>query len=453
MSLDKASREYENTLPSDKVKEYGIIYTPSNIINYINEQTLSLWRKDSIPTVLDPCCGTGLFLEDMLKKIVKRWGISLEEANKYVVGTDIDKDAIKIANQYIPNVYVADGLKDPWNVDIIVTNPPYIRIQNLNDKVRQQLDKFEYCSGDTDIYMAFFERLINFDGISGYICPNSWIKNKNAATLRKRVISDQRISTLIDFKDQKIFDGVGTYTSIVINNDNKVSSIEMGNELNEVDPIEWNKFNFIVKKDNNFVEQVAERPTSIFDVCKITTGFATLADKVFFMKKGSGLELTIPCVKGSNITKNKDKKYEIIYPYDVDGSLIEEDVLESKFPSTYNYLKNNKERLLARDKGKCKARWYEYGRRQGIPLVKRNKIIFAPMIKHKMHFVETEGAFLSGYAVVPHSGYSLEFIRNIFQSEDVWRWANIFGKDFGSRWKGVSKETFRHYRINKNNYL
>ena len=62
MSLDKASREYENTLPSDKVKEYGIIYTPSNIINYINEQTLSLWRKDSIPTVLDPCCGTGLFL-------------------------------------------------------------------------------------------------------------------------------------------------------------------------------------------------------------------------------------------------------------------------------------------------------------------------------------------------------------------------------------------------------
>ena len=57
------------------------------------------------------------------------------------------------------------------------------------------------------------------------------------------------------------------------------------------------------------MEEVAKRPTSIFDVCKITTGFATLADKVFFMEEGSGLELVIPCVKGSNITKNKDKKY------------------------------------------------------------------------------------------------------------------------------------------------
>ena len=136
----------------------------------------------------------------------------------------------------------------------------------------------------------------------------------------------------------------------------------MGNELNEFDSIEWSKFNFIVKKDNDFVEQVAKRSRSIFDVCKITTGFATLADKVFFMEEGSGLELVIPCVKGSNITKNKDKKYEIIYPYDVNGTLIEENVLETKYPITYEHLKNNKERLLARDKGKCKAKWYEYGR-------------------------------------------------------------------------------------------
>ena len=453
MSLDKVSREYENTLPSDKVKEYGIIYTPSNIINYINEQTLSLWRKDSIPTVLDPCCGTGLFLEDMLKKIVKRWGISLEEANKYVVGTDIDKDAIKIANQYISNVYVADGLKDPWNVDIIVTNPPYIRVQNLNDITRKQLDKFEYCNGDTDIYMAFFERLINFNGISGYICPNSWIKNKNAALLRSRVLTDQRISVLIDFKDKKIFDGVGTYTSIIIKSNNKLSSIEMGNELDEVEPIKWNKFKFIVKKDSVFVEEVAKRPTSIFDVCKITTGFATLADKVFFMEEGTELELLIPCVKGSNITKNKDKKYEIIYPYDSNGKLIDENVLQTQFPNAYKHLKSNEEILLGRDKGKCNARWYEYGRRQGIPLIKRDKIIFAPMIKDKMHFTETDGAFLSGYAILPHFGYSLKFIRDIFQSADVQKWVNIFGKDFGNGWKGVSKETFRHYRINKNNYL
>ena len=193
MNLKKVSNEYENTLSPKTVKEYGIIYTPLHIVSYINERTLSLWKKDSIPMVLDPCCGTGLFLEDMLNKIVERWGVSLEEATKYIIGTDIDEDAVKIAKQYIPKVYVAEGLKDSWGADIVVTNPPYIRIQNLNDNVRQQLDQFEHCNGDSDIYMAFFERLINFEGISGYICPNSWIKNKNAGSLRKRVISHQRI--------------------------------------------------------------------------------------------------------------------------------------------------------------------------------------------------------------------------------------------------------------------
>jgi adenine-specific DNA-methyltransferase len=384
----------------------------------------------------------------MLKKIVERWEVSLEEAKKYVVGCDIDKDAVKIAKQYISQVYVADALMGEWDTDIVITNPPYIRIQNLNDNARKQLNKFEYCNGDTDIYMAFFEKLINFNGISGYICPNSWIKNKNAGLLRKRFLADQRAVVLIDFKDKKVFNGVGTYTSIVINSDNKVSNIKVGNELNEVESIEWNKFNFLTKKDSAFAEEVVQRSTSIFDICKITTGFATLADKVFFMEEGSGLELLIPCVKGSNITKNKGKKYEIIYPYDSDGRLIDESVLRTEFPNTYNHLKNNEEILFGRDKGKCKARWYEYGRSQGIPLIKKDKIIFAPMIKNKMHFTETDGAFLSGYAIIPYFGYSLKFIRTIFQSEDVQKWVSIFGKDFGNGWKGVSKETFRYYRIN-----
>ena len=64
-------------------------------------------------------------------------------------------------------------------VDIIVTNPPYVRIQNLDIQTREFLqESFDFCEGDTDIYIAFFEKFAKSNKIVGMICPNSWIRNK-----------------------------------------------------------------------------------------------------------------------------------------------------------------------------------------------------------------------------------------------------------------------------------
>ena len=63
------------------------------------------------------------------------------------------------------------------------------------------------------------------------------------------------------------------------------------------------------------------------------------------------------------------KEY-IIFPYSIKGDkvvLIDEEILKSKYPMTYKYLKDMKEELDKRDKGVKKLnKWYAYGRTQGL---------------------------------------------------------------------------------------
>ncbi|MEO0172793.1 MAG: Eco57I restriction-modification methylase domain-containing protein [candidate division WOR-3 bacterium] len=60
----------------------------------------------------------------------------------------------------------------------VVGNPPYVRIQNLDDDTRNLIKKhWKLIKGDTDIFIPFIElgiELIDENGKLGYITPNSY---------------------------------------------------------------------------------------------------------------------------------------------------------------------------------------------------------------------------------------------------------------------------------------
>ena len=68
----------------------------------------------------------------------------------------------------------------------------------------------------------------------------------------------------------------------------------------------------------------------------------------------------------------------IIFPYHEDGTIIEEVEFKEKNPKTYQYLIDNKEELLKRDKGKQSnyPSWYCYGRTQSLIKEKSEKVIY-----------------------------------------------------------------------------
>lgn len=217
-----------NELENEKVnlskqKEVKAYYTPSYIVDYALSQTVSPYlkkksKKDSNCRVLDPACGSGIFLVETLRKIVEKERLNSTN-NKIsdtklwklikdnIFGIDIDSDAIEIT---IFSLYVTildykqpaeienfkfQKLKDEnlfggidadffnmshffndkiKNLDFIIGNPPwgtvnssnymtYISNRNIieNDgKEKHQILKLEI--GDKEICQAFILRTSDF---------------------------------------------------------------------------------------------------------------------------------------------------------------------------------------------------------------------------------------------------------------------------------------------------
>lgn len=216
--------EYENEkLQLSKQKDIKAYYTPAYLVDYVLSQTVSPFlenplKEDPMCKVLDPSCGSGIFLVETLRKILEKelaltgrkkisdarlW--KLIKSNIY--GIDIDSDAIDIS---IFSLYVTildykqpaeiekfrfHKLKDenffggieadffntnhPFNtqisgLDFIVGNPPwgkipksnYIKyIKDRNEKENKGKVKDERLIlkiGDKEICQAFLVRTSDF---------------------------------------------------------------------------------------------------------------------------------------------------------------------------------------------------------------------------------------------------------------------------------------------------
>ena len=451
-----------------KKRELGIVYTPIDIVDTINSEVLGNWSGDQPPRVLDPCCGTGIFLYDMAHKISERWSIPVDEVyKKYIYGLDIDDEAIKVGLQIMEssNLVACDSLKQDYTkYDIIVTNPPYIRIQNLSQDQRSFIQKeFEFTGGDTDIYIAFLEKLAKTNVAVGLISPSSWARNKSASNLRKYLYEHHRVKGIIDFGDRLIFSGVQTYTSILFMGQSDCIQYTHA-KLSEVDFVKYSDSD----SENVFLgmrsSSDAKRVRKLFDFCDIKVGLATLADGLFYgvcqagetgrtvkFKNKYG-EYTVErailrkCTKASKIQNIKENTY-IIYPYTKDGQLIDEQTITSEYPYAYELLTLHKDLLLKRDKGKIKQeKWYGFGRTQGLRSV-GPKLLLPPFQKDCIVVREAaeEDMFISGYAVYPKEGHSISQIKDILTSKDLFEQIKPFAKPMSNGWVGVSKNTFKHY--------
>lgn len=105
--------EFENKeLKLSKQKKIKAYYTPPYLVDYVLSQTVSPFlkrksKKDSNCRVMDPSCGSGIFLVETLRKIVEKERLNSQK-NKIpdsklwkliknnIFGIDIDSDAIEI---------------------------------------------------------------------------------------------------------------------------------------------------------------------------------------------------------------------------------------------------------------------------------------------------------------------------------------------------------------------
>lgn len=369
---------------------------------------------------------------------------------------------------------VADGF------DIVIGNPPYLRIQGIrnsnSDFVDYLVANYNSATGSFDLYVAFVERalqLISSNGIVNFIMPVKWTNAAFGKGLRDVVSKQKAAKKIINFSEYQVFNA-STYTGLQWfkpNSDcleyyeldrNLESNIELKSYLENlskdtssiVNTDKLNKDTWVLASSevSKLLNKLNEQPLRLEDVFeKIFQGIATSKDDVYFIYDCTETQSTItgeskqlnkrvtiekglvkPLLKGEDVHRydNLSSNRYVIFPYKLENgtaNLYAEEELKLLFPNGYAYLKECETLLRGREKGRLKndIYWYRYIYPKNLTLFQSPKLV-APEISLGGNFsYDGNGQFYStttiyGYIMKESCNVSYETLMAILNSKLCW---------------------------------
>ena len=111
---------------------------------------------------------------------------------------------------------------DKGGFDIVIANPPYVNIANIeNDEYRQLLKQtFSITRNKTDLYAYFIQRafsLMNSNGILAYIIPETWKATDSFIKLRELLVFYHTIVRIVNLK-MGVFEAIVRPMILLISN-------------------------------------------------------------------------------------------------------------------------------------------------------------------------------------------------------------------------------------------
>jgi type I restriction-modification system DNA methylase subunit len=111
--------------------------------------------------------------------------------------------------------------------DIVVANPPYVRMELFKD-IKPTLKKNfpEIHSDRADLYCYFYGRalqLLRKGGMLAFISSNKWFKAKYGNNLKKYIANACQIYSIVDFGELPVFQSASTFPMIFICQNGKLA--------------------------------------------------------------------------------------------------------------------------------------------------------------------------------------------------------------------------------------
>lgn len=182
--------------------------------------------------------------------------------------------------------------------DIVIGNPPYISaidlkksLGNTNYKYLKSL--FQTSKGTVDMYVYFFEKGLNLlcdGGTLSFITPNKYLLANYGKTLRAYLMTNAKITTVLDVSRDSVFDA-DTYPVVSIirkSSDTKtyefiaIDKYKIEHKFNssQLSELPENNWGFILSTKYKLTKKILLKSKSILDVCKINaTSTASEADE------------------------------------------------------------------------------------------------------------------------------------------------------------------------------
>lgn len=348
-------------------KSHGVVLTKPHIvelildlIGYTPDRPLHTLR------LLEPSCGHGAFVVEAARRLLRSArtnGTDPRFLTSAITAYEVDPASAERSAEAVVEVLVDDGIslahaKDlaaAWirtgdfllaeaeqSFDVIVGNPPYIRIEQLPSVLQSAYrNRYRTLFDRADLYVALIERglqLLAEAGTLSFICADRWTRNKYGGPLRGLITSRYKLRLYIDLHQASPFDSkVIAYPSIFVIQQAKTSAPVRVATLKTADTKECNLLRLSLRKkkartSDLVVEypewfkgtepwvitppehlrtlkrlEAAFRPLEEF--AKVGIGVASGCDRVYLVNEGVDVEpdRLVPIVMRSDIANGKIK--------------------------------------------------------------------------------------------------------------------------------------------------
>jgi len=233
----------------------GTVYTPSIVVNLLLDRVMSYESLTGDERVLDPSCGSGVFLVGAFRRLVNVWraghawrrpnvptlkrilrrsifGVELEEGaidlaafslalaicdslQPEVIWADLRLDALRDRNLFQADFFDAIGDSDKSSAtkgefDIVVGNPPFE--SDLTESATELLEVEEdEAPPDNQAAYLFLAKAASRLSESGRICliqPSGLLYNRNVLEYRRKLFEQYVVDTVFDFTSVRgLYDG------------------------------------------------------------------------------------------------------------------------------------------------------------------------------------------------------------------------------------------------------
>jgi len=232
---------YQHIVDRQIRKNLGEFFTPLSVVKIILD-SVGYLKGNQLreKKLLDPACGSGVFLVEALKRYISDvtedaellgWSHVLEELSNgsKILGLDINpfsclmtkiryvleqlpyyKKAVQGKPSFVfpkPPIFCSDFLiesgLDDNSFDYIIGNPPYVGVTQIpKEKRKIYQKKFKTAKGRLNLYVLFIERAIDLlksDGMLGFLVPTAFmVYSGYGRALREYILATCFIKKMIN---------------------------------------------------------------------------------------------------------------------------------------------------------------------------------------------------------------------------------------------------------------
>jgi len=463
-------KQYDSALRyiADTKKITGSHYTPSQLAAFVAQELLRLPYSSTQIRILDPAIGDGELILAVLNQL-RGNSLSIQ-----VIGFDIDSHALEQAEKRITSQFqdVSTDFRhvdfldfatqfhkpDLFNqfeflpVDIVISNPPYVRTQVIGSEKSQELAQTFNLSGRVDLSFAFIKAIgwvLKPNGVAGIIVSNRFMTTKAGAKVRDSLQQDFNIHHIWDLGDTKLFDAAVLPAVLLVEKRNgctetfpprfsKIYTTQRPKTYEQkfttvidalpltgvVETVDSRRFQIqhghlaeslssddvwriSTDESKQWLDKVASHTHCCFgDIGKIRVGVKTTADKIFIRDDWHMIEQNeCPELLRPVTTHHIGQRFRSIEPSQPRKILYTHEYHNGKrraieladYPKSARYLEANRAKLEARSYIKKSNRnWYEIWVPQDPRKWPSPKLVFRDIVEKPTFWIDFSGAVVNG---------------------------------------------------------